>query len=166
MPPTAMRASSYIGNRARSTYHPIRAAILRSVPSTKVERKMVATARPKLHFGHKMEMGRSARRTEYHPATDPAGAHGAETEEASLRGAMEGLWVEPAMGRDMAGEITVHNPEGHSGTAATAASEPIRGEEPWSTRPQMPSPRVRRGGKSDALVPVQENTRRLLEASE
>ena len=66
------------GNRARSTYHPIRTEILRSVPSAKVERKVVATARPKLHFGHKMEVGRSARRTEYHPAIDPEGAHGAE----------------------------------------------------------------------------------------
>ena len=127
---------------------------------------MVATARPELHFGHKIEVGRSARRTEYHPAINPAGAHGAETEEAGIRGAVEGLWIKPAVGRNVAAEIAVHNPEGHSSTAATAASEPIRGEEPGSTRPQMPSPRMRRGGKSDALVPVQENTRRFLGAGE
>ena len=77
-----------------------------------MERTMVAAARPKLRIGHKMEMGRSARRTEYYPAIDPAGAHGAETKEANIRGAMEGLWVKPAMGRDMAAEIAIRDPEG------------------------------------------------------
>ena len=127
---------------------------------------MVAAARPKLRIGHQMEMGRSERRTEYYPAIDPAGAHGAETKEASIRGAMEGLRLKPAMGRDMAVEIAIYDPEGHSGTAAAAASEPVRGEEPRSTQPQMPGQRVRLRGKSDAPVPLQKNTGRFLGTGE
>ena len=59
---------------------------------------MVTAARPELHSGHKMEMGRSARHTEYHtPQLIRRVLTAQKQKKPARRGAVEGLRAEPEM---------------------------------------------------------------------